>query len=171
MNAKILALMLATAGAAAYAQPVDHGAPEPRTKGVSTLTRGVVRFGRLENALADAVAHRDHAAAEPMLADDFELRLAARPGDPVPRAQFLDAIAARGAPETTHDQMAVHDLGEHAVVSFRSTPEGGAPELVVDLWSHEGESWRLAVRYVGGVGDDRGVPGNVPTGALEKRGE
>ena len=94
-----------------------------------------------------------------------------RASDRVPRDLWLSAIAASGAPPTANDQMAVHDLGERALVSFRAKPDGGAPQFVVDLWTHEGESWRLAVRYAGGAGDDRGVAGNVPTGALEKRGD
>ena len=166
-----LALLVALPALADDTKPIDHASGTPTKKVVGTMTRGVFRFGQLEQALGEAMRRRDRDALDPMLAQGFEMRLASRPGDPVPRELWLSAIAASGAAETTNDQMAVHDLGERALVSFRATPEGGAPQFVVDLWTHEGESWRLAVRYAGGVGDDRGVTGNVPTGALQKRGD
>jgi hypothetical protein len=55
--------------------------------------------------------------------------------------------------------MAVHDLGETAVVSFTRGNRGGAL-FVVDVWRKQGSDWRLAVRYASPAGTaSYAVPG------------
>jgi hypothetical protein len=84
------------------------------------------------------------------LAPDFELRNAARPGVPLPRAEFIERMQVRQAPAARIEQMAVHDLGETAVVSFVAHPGSeSAPVFLVDVWSRTGGNWRLLVRYAG----------------------
>src|SRR5690349_6694896 len=81
-------MLMLLAGAALVA----HAQDAPRTKAISTLTRGVVVFGQRENALADAVRDQSREALERTLANDFEMRLGQRPTQPVPRAEWIASV-------------------------------------------------------------------------------
>jgi len=102
---------------------------------VPTLT--VVRFGDLERKLATG---QDRAA---YLTDDFEQRLCAAPGTPVPRDEWLAAPAQK----FSFHQEAVHDYGNVATYSALGS-DGDTRFMVVDSWKKEGDSWKLAVRYL-----------------------
>ena len=58
------------------------------------------------------------AALEKMLTDDFELRTGASPGNPTPRAEWTRQALAKTDRSARIEQMAVHDLGSHAIVSI-----------------------------------------------------
>ena len=135
-----------------------------------TVTRQVRRFLELETALHDAQRAGDVAALERLLADDYELRAGRRPGQPVARADWLAEIRRQPPPDVVLEQMAVHDRGDTAAVSFLARPEGGgAPLFVVDLWLRAGDDWKLQVRYATPVGRDAAVPGEAPAATLPKK--
>jgi len=115
-----------------------------------TVTRLVQTFTGLEARLDASSREHDAAALDRLLLADFELRNAARAGVPLPRAEFMQQMLARPAAPPRIEQMAVHDLGAVAVVSFVSRPADDAASLfVVDVWGRTGDDWRLQVRYVG----------------------
>jgi hypothetical protein len=118
-----------------------------RTQAV-TVTRLVRVFLELETALFEAERSGDRAALERLLVDDFEQRGAARPGRPMPRAEWLDEALRNAAAEIDLEQMAVHDRGQTAIVSFAARPAGRAGRFIVDVWVRVGADWRLNVRYV-----------------------
>lgn len=120
---------------------------------VPLMTRLVKLFLEREIALFEAEAARDRATLERLLAPDFEQRDAAAPGRPQPRAAWLAARAGAAVDsDISLEQMAVHDLGESALVSFVARPQPGAPLFVVDLWRRSGDDWRLQVRYRSAAG-------------------
>ena len=91
-----------------------------------------------------------------MLDSDFEARLSATPGTPVPRKDWIRAAIATPTQRARIDQMAVHDFGTVAVVSFRQVDASATSSnsqrarLIVDCWVRAGERYLLAVRYLGG---------------------
>jgi hypothetical protein len=146
MTRAALALAFALLALPALAQP------SPATARIPTVTRLVKIFFELEDDLVTRAHASDPMALDAMLDPAFELREGASPGTPVPRDEWIRAARAapRAAPRI--DQMAVHDFGTIAVVSFRETPTSGAartkPRFVVDCWKRAGDEWKLAVRYV-----------------------
>ena len=81
------------------------------------------------------------------------MRTGSMPGTPIPRADWIrQSTGKRG--DAPIDQMAVHDFGSVAVVSFRqadaATPAAGARRdlFVVDCWKRVGDGWKLATRYL-----------------------
>ena len=108
------------------------------------MTRQVAEFSQHERALAEALHNADRATSDHMLMADFELRDSAMPNQPTPRAQWL----ASAHPDTAAEQMAVHDYGDVAVVSFVNRADKPASAaFVVDVWHKQGTDWQLAVRY------------------------
>jgi len=133
---------------------------------IVTVTRLVKLFSGLENEWLTAVRNRDETALTGLLADDFEMRLAARPGQPTPRAEWIrQALASSPATWTIH-QIAARDLGSVVVVSFRLDPatsaHGGRPAFIVDTWVQVEGNWKVAARYVAPA-DERtlGLPGEA----------
>ena len=127
---------------------------------VVTVSRLVKIFLDQESRLLDALEKRDRAALEALLGDNFEMRLGAKPGMPIPRAEWLDAALAANAPDVSAylvEQMAVHEMGNLAIASFllqaADLAKKGAPPsvFVVDTWEPVGDSWRLRVRYAAPV--------------------
>ena len=55
--------------------------------------------------------------------------------------------------------MAVHDLGETALVSFLQGPDTTASFFVVDAWRRVGGDWKLAVRYAAPTAGNVPIPG------------
>ncbi|HSN00247.1 MAG TPA: nuclear transport factor 2 family protein [Rudaea sp.] len=110
-----------------------------------TLTRTVTLFSGLENTLDDALRAHDTAALARLVAPTFEVRSAAMPGTPTPRADWL---AAALPPKPALSQMAVHDYGEVAVVSFL---DAARHAFVVDVWKKAAGDYVLSVRYTSGA--------------------
>jgi hypothetical protein len=125
--------------AAACVQAQDHG--------VTTMTRLVKIFLDEETQLQQAERNADDRALGTLLADDFEERTAARPGEPVPRADWLLRVQRERRPGGRIEQMAAHDHGCVVVVSYLLRPTQDAPRFIVDTWSREGDQWKLKVRY------------------------
>ena len=120
---------------------------------IPTVTRLVKIFYELETGLASNLAAHDARAIDQTLEADFEMRAGSLPGTPVPRADWIGQEMANRT-ETSIDQMAVHDFGSVAIVSFRQvpapTPASGAAQglFIVDCWKRDGDGWKLATRYL-----------------------
>jgi hypothetical protein len=110
-----------------------------QTVGVPTVTRTVLMFGELERKLEAG----DAAAKRQLLADDFEERLCAEPGTPVPRETWLRKAASSSAKLS---QEAVHLYGDIAVYSALRSPDQGS-ESILDIWKKDDSGWKLSVRY------------------------
>jgi hypothetical protein len=137
---------------------------------VPTVTRLVRIFLDHEQDLLRAQQAGAKTEFDRLLADDFELRTASKPGTPVARAEWLAAIAARPTPSWAIEQMAAHDHGTVVVVSFLMRPAvakaGVAPIFVVDTWVQAGDDWQLKTRYAGVVGAAAVVPGEPDASAV-----
>jgi len=151
-------------------------ADTPATGRVPTVTRLVKVFFEMEGALAAGVRGGNAAAVEKMVAEDFELRVASMPGNPTPRADWLRLSLERPGPAVRIEQMAVHDFGDVAVVSFLQAAgtgqkrDAGRDIATVDVWKRTGDTWMLAVRYAGPAAS-RGlvIPGASTEPPIEKR--
>lgn len=119
---------------------------------IPSVTRLVVSFTELENKLTLALIKHDIAAAQRLLTDDFELRSGVRPGQPIPRADWLRQFQTDTPSATRVEQMAVHDHGDIAVVSFLWRIDSGTKTehavSVVDVWRRTHAFWQLTTRYV-----------------------
>jgi hypothetical protein len=141
---------------AAGAAPATGGDAPTR---VPTVTRSVKLFQERETALAEAIRAGDKSALAKLLSEDFELRAGARAGRPVPRDDYVSDVMRSRDGGGDIAAMAVHDLGETAIVSFTQGNRGGAL-FVVDVWRKGGGDWQLAIRYASPAGDARyAVPG------------
>jgi len=106
---------------------------------VPTITRTVQLFGELERKLEAATP----SGKAELLSEDFEERLCAEPGTPVPKEEWLQKSAALGA---RFSQEAVHMYDNVAVYSGLRT---GLREtdVIVDTWKGGDGGWKLSVRY------------------------
>lgn len=129
---------------------------------IMTVTRQVAQFSQQEHALADALHKADHATTDRLLAADFELRDSSAPNQPTPHAQWIASAHA----DATVEQMAVHDYGDVAVVSFVSRVDKPASvAFVVDVWHKQDTDWQLAVRYQSSMSARKMRSGDIrPTG-------
>jgi hypothetical protein len=128
--------------------------PAPASGRIPTVTRLVKLFTGLEMDLVARTHAKDVSALDSILDPSFELRAGNAPGTPVPRDTWVrDARGAARAPPRV-DQMAVHDFGEVAIVSFREvavtarSTRRAQERFIVDCWKRDGDAWKLAVRYV-----------------------
>ena len=141
-----------------------------QTGRVPIVTRLVKSLLEQENRLAQAAGNGDAAALQALLADDFEMRSARRPGVPTPRAEWLAALARQPTPPGEIEQAAAHDHGAVADLSFLWRPPKGAPLFIVDTWAKEGDGWRLKVRYAAPVARDaQPVPGESDAAVIPKK--
>lgn len=158
-----IAAFVALPAAAQPALPTDR---------VPTVTRLVKLFSELETGLVTQAHAADTTALDQSLDASFEMRTSAAPGVPVPRDEWI--LRARAAPARPPriDQMAVHDFGDVAVVSFREFAAPATParsprgRFVVDCWKRAGDGWKLAVRYVSDAAPEGIKP---PPGTIDKR--
>jgi hypothetical protein len=125
--------------------------PAPSGHGIVTMTRGVKIFNDAETQLISALKARDTAAIDRLVGPDFEQRSQGAPGTPLPREEWLAQAPAEAARSTGLREMAVHDYGDLALVSFlwaREQPH--APAFVVDVWRRPsaGEPYQLVTRYL-----------------------
>ncbi len=161
----------AVALAACIAYPAAAQPVQPPGR-IPTVTRLVKIFYELETGLAANLAAHDAKAIDRTLDRDFELRAGAMPGTPVPRADWMrQALSASAAGSI--DQMAVHDFGSVAIVSFRQVPAAPPASVtqglfVVDCWKRDGDGWKLATRYL----SNAAAPASAmppSTGTIDKR--
>jgi len=132
---------------------------------IPTVTRLVHIFLQLEGKLSEAVEQRDMPTASKLLSDDFEMRVSAMPGTPIPRAAWLQQSFAEPNSSLVMEQMAVHDFGKIAIVSYSWKITNVKSKLerdifIVDTWRQEAGAWKLAVRYAGPAAKgDYPIPG------------
>ena len=161
----VIVLVVGVLAAPALAQPA------PQAGNVPTVTRLVKMFSELERGLTEKAQAKDAGALDALLDPSFEMRVGAAPGVPVPREAWIrDARKSTAAPRI--EQMAVHDFGDVAVVSFRErnlragAASRGRDRFVVDCWKRDGNGWKLVVRYVSDAGASAATPAS---GTIDKR--
>lgn len=123
---------------------------------IVTRTRTVAVFGDLESKLMAAVEKKDAAALTQLATEDFELRRASAPSQPVPRDQWIaQELPTYELHNFRISQMAVHLYSDVAVVSmnyWQSATVNGKDRtgdfFIVDLWTKNDNDWKLSVRYV-----------------------
>ena len=115
-------------------------------------------------------------AVTKLLGNDFEMRVGSMPGNPIPRAAWIRQSFAESAVPAAIDQMAVHDFGKFAVVSYArrdKAAKGNAIRdiFIVDIWSQGAGDWKLAIRYAAPAGrEDYPIPGvPIAVPAFEKK--
>ncbi|AMP17287.1 nuclear transport factor 2 family protein [Collimonas pratensis] len=171
-NFPLLLALLLTTPLSGFAQ--QTAAPLQRT--IPSVTRTVQIFSTLENELNDAVQQRNNGVIDKRLADDYELRTAAAPGRPTPRAEWI-ASALKQAPFASQvQQMAVHEYGNVMIVSFLWSLDVDAASplakniFVVDTWKQVESDWKLATRYVAPAdAQQKTVPGVDLSGINTKK--
>jgi hypothetical protein len=150
----LLSVLIVTAIFPAAQEPVKP-ALTPR---IITATKQVTIFNGLENQLLQAIQKKDKAAAQAMLSDDMNIEMPN--ADPLPGDDWLDSVLAKDYTLKSFvvRQMSASDLGNAVVVKFNRLQEAtfkGQPDsgefFVVDLWKKNGDSWKLANRYVAKV--------------------
>lgn len=139
------------------------------TPAIATATRQAALFTGLEKQLLRAVQKKDKVALQGILADDFEIAMP--DADPLAGDDWLDSVMAHdfSLKSFVLRDLSVADLGEAAVVKFdriqhaayKGKNESGE-FFVVDLWKKNGDSWKLANRYVAKVSV---LPENAPVQA------
>ncbi|HWX53086.1 MAG TPA: nuclear transport factor 2 family protein [Verrucomicrobiae bacterium] len=143
--------LLAAAIPAAAQEPVQPGL----TPRISTATRQVTVFTALEKQLLQAVQKKDQAGLSSLLADDFTIE--SPNADPIAGEDWVPQVMTPNYKLKSFiiRQMSVADLGDAAVVKFdriqQTTSNGkdvSGEYFVVDLWRKDGDSWKLANRYV-----------------------
>ncbi len=158
-------VLLCAMGVVAQDQPPTGGRPSGGR--IESATRGVVRYESLERAILQAEQNKDQDALRRLVADDFEVRSAESSG-PTPREMWEQRAESENITWFQIRNMAVHEFGDVAVVSFLLDRRGEAGKravpqtvFVVDVWRQaEG---KLAVRYVSTPGRPAGAQ-LMPTG-------
>ncbi len=156
---RILVLSL-TLTLAAVAQP-QHGKNHAPGR-APTRTRLVYLYTDLEKQLANAAEMQDQVKLDQLLDDDFEQWGPEPPGDPIPRDDWQNAYRPTSF---TPRQMAVTAFSDTDVVSFVAHQKGtfgdkelGGDYFVVDVWRHEGNTSKLAARYISRTTESRVQP-------------
>lgn len=148
--------------------------PSTPTSRIPTVTRLVKIFSELEARLATQALSSDASALDQSLDPSFEMRTAAAPGVPVTRDEWISQTRAASAHAPGIAQMAVHDFGDVAIVSFREVvgdakaARRANQRFIVDCWKRDGPSWKLAVRYQSDV-SPQAAPRAKPAGTIDKR--
>lgn len=147
----LFGMLIATSLFSAAQEPVKP-ALTPR---IITATKQVAMFTGLENQLLQAVRKKDKAAAQAMLSDDLTIEMP--DADPMVGDDWLDSVMAQDytLKEFGVRQVSAIDLVNAVVVKFDRIQEAtlnGKPDdgefFVVDLWKKNGDTWKLASRYV-----------------------
>lgn len=157
----LLPVLIATNIFSAAQEPVKP-ALTPR---IITATKQVSMFSGLENQLLKAVQKKDKAAAQAMLSDDLMIEMP--DADPLPGDDWLDSVLAKDYTLKSFvvRQMSAIDLGDAVVVKFDRLQEAASKSqadngefFVVDVWKKNGDSWKLASRYVSKVSSQASIP-------------
>jgi hypothetical protein len=161
--AGLAATAILAAGATVQAQPLRTQSP--------VLTRLVQSYTEYEKRLAGALSRGDAGEIDKLVSPDFEMRSAAHPGAPTPRAQWIAQSVKETASRAAIEQMAVHDYGSVRIVSFlsKSATDGDAPGVMfVDVWTQSGQGSILKLRYAGMEGSGN-FPGDAAPPPFNKR--
>ena len=161
--ARLLPVLIATIIFSAAQEPVKP-ALTPR---IITATKQVSMFTGMENQLLRAIQKKDKAAAGAMLSEDLYIEMP--DADALPGDEWLDSVLAQDYTLKAFGvrQVSAIDLGNAVVVKFDRIQEAtlnGKPDdgefFVVDLWKKNGDTWKLASRYVSKVSSV--VPAHTP---------
>lgn len=164
---RLVPALIAAALVVAAQEPVK---PRPSSR-IMTATKQVLVFTGLEARLLQAVQKKDKTGLQAMLADDFAIDMPN--ADRLAGDDWLESVMAGDyiLKEFGVRQVSVSDLGNAEVVKFdrlqeatyKGTPDNGE-FFVVDLWKKDGDTWKLANRYVSKVSSvlPKGAP--KPTG-------
>jgi hypothetical protein len=145
----------------------------PLTPRIITATRQVSIFTNLEMQVLKAIQRKDEAALQVLVTDSCNIEMP--DADPLACEDWMSDVLDKGYNLKSFQvrQMSVADLGDSAVVKFdrvqQSTSKGkpdGGEFFVVDLWKKDGDSWKLANRYVAEVSSLPSIPKSPtkPTG-------
>lgn len=158
MTVVFLILFLGAFVSTAESNPIS----ENNTR-IPLLTRSVKIFTELEAGLIGALKNNNQDKLKQLLADDFEMRLALEPANPVPYSDWLqNSLFEASNYSTNSEQMSVHELDKTAVVNFLWLPVADTKFFVVDVWRQQGANWKLTVRYISSATDSAGkIPGFV----------
>jgi ketosteroid isomerase-like protein len=141
--------------AASLALPAQEPVKPPLNPRIITATRQVTLFSGLERQLLQAVQKKDKAALQAMLTDEFQVEMPN--ADPMAGEDWLDSVMAKDftLKSSAIREVSVVDLGNAAVVKFERRQDAvykgsaaGGEFFVVDLWKKDGDTWKLANRYV-----------------------
>jgi ketosteroid isomerase-like protein len=135
------------------------GAQEPvkpkLTPRIVTATRQVTMFSDLEIQMLKAVQKKDKAALESMLTEDCIIEMP--DADPLAGDEWVDSVMAKDFTLKSFAMRNVFavDLGNAVVVKFERRQDAvnkGRAEsgqfFVVDVWKKDGDTWKLANRFV-----------------------
>jgi ketosteroid isomerase-like protein len=161
----VLGLTLATA-----AQEPVKPSLSPR---IITATRQVSIFTGIEKQMLNAIQAKDKAALSNLVADDCMIEMP--DSDPLPAEDWMSSVLSKDFVLKSFQvrQVSAVDQGDSVVVKYdrvqQATYKGAAQDgefFVVDLWKKNGDSWKLANRYVSKVSAVPWMPkGDVkPTG-------
>jgi len=155
--------------AAAAQEPVKP----PVSPRIITATRQVSIFTDLEKQLLKAVQAKDEAKLKSLVGDDCMIEMP--DSDPMPGDDWVASVLGKDFALKSFSirQVSALDQGDFVVVKFdrvqqaayKGTPENGE-FFVVDLWTKNGDSWKLANRYVSKVSSVPWMPKSdvKPTG-------
>jgi hypothetical protein len=162
----VLATVLIGIGTFAAAQEPQKSPLSPK---ISTGTRQVTMFTELETQMLRAVQKKDKSALQAMLADGFAIEMP--DANRLEGDDWLTSIMGQGfgLKRFGVGQVSFIDLGNAALVKFvriqEATSNGTSDDgefFVVDLWNKDGNTWKLANRYVSKVSSQ--IPPVRPTG-------
>jgi len=140
---------------------------------IVTATRQVVIFTDLENQILRAIQSKDQAGLNKLVSEDCMIEMP--DADPLTGEDWIKSVLSKdyALKSFVLRQFSVADENDFAVVKFdriqqatyKGKPEGGE-FFVVDVWKKDGESWKLANRYVSKVSAVPFMPKNdvKPTG-------
>jgi hypothetical protein len=159
--ASLLPVLIVTIIFSAAQEPVKP-ALTPR---IITATKQVSIFTGMEKQLLQAIQKKDKAAAQAMLSEDLYIEMPN--ADPLPGDDWLDSVMEKDYTLKSFvvRQMSAIDLGDAVVVNFDRIQEAtfkGKPDsgefFVIDVWKKNGDSWKLASRYVSKVSSQPSIP-------------
>jgi ribosomal protein L14 len=152
--ARLFAVLIATNIFSAAQEPVKPSL-SPR---IITATRQVVIFTDLETQLLRAVQGKDQASLSKLVSDDCIIEMP--DADPLPCDDWMKSVLSKDYVLKTFvvRQVSVVVGPDSSVVkfdrvqqsTFKDKPEGGE-FFVVDVWKKDGDTWKLANRYVSKV--------------------
>ena len=122
---------------------------------IVTATKQVTLFSGLEIQMLKAVQKKDKAALEAMLTEDCVIEMPN--ADPLAGDEWVDSVMAKDYTLKSFAlrEVSVVDLGNAAVVKFERRQDAsnkgkadGGEFFIVDVWKKDGDSWKLANRFV-----------------------
>ncbi len=137
----------------------------PLNPRIVTATKQVVMFSSLEKQMMEALQKKDKSALKAMLTDEAAIHLP--DADPLPGDDWVESVMNKDFTLKSFviRQMDVADLGTAALVSYDRIQDSmlkrkqiGGEFYVVDLWKKDGNTWKLADRYVAKVGSTPVLP-------------